>query len=444
MSTIAETIKSRLTVDGEKVLPDRTEEETKKICDNESLLEKEFIGAAKQVDYTAVKLTDLAGEGERSESNPEEALDPGLIGHTDAIRVGGETFSVVVAKTATEVLNCLQEGLYMAVSFEINILKLDSGSLETGTRDFRPRAANLPRARKSTRLEDNLVVIEPSLNGFKISVFVEELDDNSYAALMKLNDWIEDYQGALLEKVLLELKDMGVPEEALLRSQSSLGVIPKARRLFESKVAREGLEEDETPVITQDIRKQSGQFANTLNDALNLEPLTNTTIEFGLQAYTVQVTKRAEIIKEWKSSRSNLSYFQKGEVSGRITRLVGSKRKIPVTQVSLPKVMNKLEELVPNVLTTFENIARSQLDLPLVAVAQLPESIKCEKRNINELFGVDPSVTYGYQMEYLAQAKEEIEKKIKSQEGKSIISLMEKFTRDTSDTASSSSSSDNN
>lgn len=432
MSTIAETIKKRLTVEGDKVLPNRTEEETKRICDNESLLDKEFVGAAKQVDYTAVKLTDLAGEGEKSESNPEDALDPGLIGHTDAICIGGRTFSVVVAKTATEVLNCLQEGIYMAVSFEINILKLDSGSLETGTRDFRPRAANLPRARKSTRLEDNLVVIEPSLNGFKISVFVEELDDASYETLTNLNDWIEDYQGALLEKVLLELKDMGVPMEALLKSQSSLGVIPKARRLYESKIAREDLSEDETPVITQEIRKKSGQFANTLNDALNLEPLTNTTIEFGLQAYTVQVTKKAEIIKEWKSSRSNLSYFQKGEASGRITRLVGSKRKIPVTQASLPGVMSKLEEMVPNVLTTFENIARSQLNLPLVDTAPLPKPIKCNKKNINELFNVDPSVTYGYQMEYLAQAREEIEKQLKDQEGKSIISLMEKFTKDSS------------
>lgn len=316
----------------------------------------------------------------------------------------------------------------MAVSFQINISKLDGGSLETGLRNFRPRAANLPRSRKSTRLEGNLVVVEPNINGFKISVFVEDLDDANYKALCNLNNWIEEYQGALLESVLLELQKMGVPVEALAKSQSSLGVIPKARRLFESKVAREGEgETNATPVITKDIRIRSRAFANELNDALGLEPLTNTTIEFGLQVYTVQVTTNSEVIQNWKSQRSNFSYFSKGEVAGRTNRLTGSKRKIPVTQTSLPGVLSKLESLIPSVLTTFENIARSQLGYKLVEAVPLPPAIRCQKKNINELFDLAVSVTYAYQQEYMTLALAELDKRLKTDEARQIRSLMESY-----------------
>lgn len=427
MSTIKEVILSKINIaeDG-TVTPNRTAEEAKKISNAESILEKEYTENKDFADYTSVSLTDLADAGEKKEQ--EDAVDPGLIGHTDAIRIKDKVFSVVTAKTATEVLNSLEEGTYMSISFSIEVSKADSGSIEMGTRNFRPNGIRLPRARKSTRLEGNMIVIEPNINGFKVSTFIEELDDKNYNRLVALNNWIEDYQGALLEGVLNELVAMGVPTEVLAKAQSALGIIPKARRLYESKKSREGDPSDaDYGVITEDIRKASGAFATTLNDELDLNPLTNTTIEFGLMVSTIQITKDSATIKEWKSGRSNLSYFKKGACSGRISRLVGSRRKIPVTQNSVKKVMDQLEELIPCVLNVFENIARSQLGINELPPITLPKSIKNNTANINELFHLDPMITYNFQQDYLNKAVKKLNEEITLDETRKIRSIFELF-----------------
>lgn len=421
--TVREEIKSRLKINGSDVQPNRTEEEAKKAVGVRSILDQEFSSFLSNYDYKSVSLDDLTGFGEEKESSEAESAD-NLIGHTDAIEFEGKRYPVIVAKTTTEVLNKLPDGKYMQIQFLVEFHRSDSATLEGKMRDFVPRHADLPKSRVSTKLENGLVVVEPNLNGFKITALMEDLDDVSYHQLDNLNKWIELYQGALLESTLEKMKDRGVDEWDMARSQVTIGLISRARRVFESKKARMEAAEGETPVITPAIRRDSAIFANELNDLLNLLPLTGSTVRFGTQVSIIEVTTDKKISDSWKSARGNFSYFKKGESAGRINRVSGSLRSTPITSEMEEQVARNLSTIIPSVLTIFENVVREQIGIEKLDVIELPEVREPKTSNIQELFGLDPKELAALEGEYLDRTDREISNHFKNAEVKQIGSIL--------------------
>lgn len=416
--TVREAILSRIKMDGAKATPIRQEGE---VIAEQTILDQEYkVGS--ETEYRRASLTDIASRGDGVEDEQDGPTN-GLVKHTDAYSFNGKTYPVVVCKTSTEVLDSLREAKYMAISFSINFSRMDSESLETNLRNFQPSHVELPRKRISNNINnEGLIVVEPSINGFKISCFMEDLDDKTFQSLDELNLWIENYQGYLLETTMRLLQSKGVRVEDLLKSQICVGLIPRTRQKYESRMALD--RDPDSRVITREIREQSRAIAEALNAQLELMPLTNQVVEFGCSVYTLEVTTKSADQMGWTSSRNNISYFTKGERNGRIVRMTGSKRKIPLVSEMTLGVKETLESLAPVVVTVFENCARAQLGLPQLALPPYPEEKKCTTENVVELFGLDPSLGYEMEAEYTAAANDFLNSHFKREEARNIRSLL--------------------
>lgn len=422
VKTVRDTILARVKMDGSKATPIRKDGE---VLEEKTILDQEY-NAGTEAEYKRASLTDIASRGDGVEDEQDGPTN-GLVKHTDAYLFRGKEYPVVVCKTSTEVLDSLREGKYMAISFSINFSRMDSESLETNLRDFQPSHVELPRKRISNNInEEGLIVVEPSINGFKISCFMEDLDDKTFKSLDELNQWIEDYQGYLLETTMKLLRSKGVRVEDLLKSQICVGLIPRTRQKYESRMALE--RDPDNRVITKEIREQSRAIAEALNAQLELMPLTNQVVEFGCSVYTLEVTTKSADQMGWTSSRNNISYFVKGDRNGRIVRLTGSKRKIPLVSEMTQSVKEVLESLAPVVVTVFENCARAQLGLDQLLVPTYPETKKCETKNVLELFELDPAASYEMEAEYTAAANEFLNSHFKKEEARNIRSLLGSLT----------------
>lgn len=421
--TVRDAIMARISMEGNKATPIREDGEVQKEL---TILDQEY-DADKEAEYKRATLTDIATRGDGSAEDEQDGPNNGLVKHTDAYLFGGKEYPVVVCKTSTEVLDSLREGKYMAISFSINFSRMDSESLESNLRDFQPSHIELPRKRLSNNVnEEGLIIVEPSINGFKISCFMEDLDDRTFKSIDELNRWIEDYQGFLLEDTMKRLQSKGVPVNDLLKSQICVGLIPRTRQKFES---REALKRNpDHPVISKEIREQSRGIAEALNAQLELMPMTSQVVEFGCSVYTIEITAKSADQMGWTSSRNNISYFTKGERNGRIVRITGSKRKIPLVAEMTRGVKETLERLAPIVVTVFENCARSQLKLEQLPVPAYPERKKCSTKNIVELFNIDPMVSFQMESQYTNAANEFLNSHFKSEEARNIRSLLSSMT----------------
>jgi len=419
-NTVREEILSRIRMEGEQAIPIREDEELQK---EKTILDQEYKAFEKGSEYKRASLADIASRDDGAEDE-EDGPNQGLVKHTDAYLFKGKEYPVVVCKVSTEVLDSLNTGKYMAISFFANFSRMDSESLETTLKDFQPSHIDLPRKRISNNInEDGLIVVEPSINGFKISCFMEDLDPDTYKSIDELNQWIEDYQGYLLEETMKLLHEKGVDIDDLLKSQICVGLIPRTRQKYESRKAIENGDS----VITKDIREKSRAVAEALNAQLELMPLTNQIVEFGCSVYTLEVTQKNATQMGWTSSRKNISYFTKGSVNGRIVRITGSKRKIPLVSEKTAEVKDVLEQLAPVVVTVFENCARAQLGLPKLPVPNYPDKKKCEKKNVAELFEIGAEKCRQIEDDYTQKANDFLNKYFKSEETRDICSLLGKL-----------------
>lgn len=416
--TVREVIMSRMKVEGNKVSPVRREGE---IIKEKTILDQEY-KANSDASYKHVSLADIASRGD----GVEDELDGpnnNLVQHTDAYLFNGVKYPVVACKTSTEVLDSLKEGKYMAISFKVEFSRMDSESLETNLKDFQPTHVNLPKRRISNNIDDEgFIVVEPSINGFKISCFMEDISEEQFWSLDTLNQWIEDYQGYLLEMTMRNLRAKGVEDKDLIKSQVCTGLIPKTRQKYESFMAME--KDPDRKVITKSIRDQSRSIAEALNAQLELMPLTNQVVEFGCSVYTIEVTTKSGDQMGWHSQRNNISYFEKGAGNGRIVRLVGSKRKIPLVSDMTQEVKKTLEYLAPVVVTVFENCARDQLGIEKLSVPDYPANFKCSTKNIVELTGADPQEVAQMEAEYTMAANSFLNEHFKREESRNIQSLL--------------------
>lgn len=418
--TVRGSIMSRLAVSGSKVVPVRKDGE---VVEEKTILDQEYIAGKKDAEYKKASLSDMASRGEEVEDELD-GPNNGLIKHTDAYQFGGKEYPVVVCKTSTEVLDSLREGKYMAISFSIDFSRMDSESLETNLKDFQPTHVDLPRRRISNHINpEGMIVVEPSINGFKISCFMEDIDEKTFDSLDNLNQWIEDYQGYLLETTMKLLNSKGVSAESLLRSQISVGLIPRTRRKFESRRAL-AAGNGESKIITKEIREESRAVAESLNAQLELMPLTSQVVEFGCSVYTLEVTTKSGDSMGWTSSRSNISYFTKGDRNGRIVRITGSKRKIPLVSEMTESVKDCLGALLPVVVTVFENCARAQLKITPLPVPNYPEEKKCTTKNVLELFDLDGELCQKIEQEYTSKANDFLNSYFKEEESRNIRSLL--------------------
>lgn len=421
--TVRKTILSKIKMEGNKAIPVRADGE---VLEEKTILDQEYQGTSGDK-YERASLTDIAGRGDGAEDEQDGPTN-GLVKHTDAYLFGGKEYPIVACKTSTEVLDSLNEGKYMAISFSVNFSRMDSESLETNLRDFQPNHVELPRKRISYNItEEGLIVVEPNINGFKVSCFMEDLDEETYKSLDDLNQWIEDYQGYLLEQTIDKLSKLGVASDDLLKAQICVGLIPRTRHKYESRKALE-LNPDKR-VITKEIREESRGIAEALNAELELMPMTNQVVEFGCSVYTLEVTTKSADQMGWTSSRSNISYFTKGARNGRIVRITGSKRKVPLVSNMVQGVKETLESLAPVVVTIFENCARAQLELEQLAIPNYPESKKCEKKNVLELLELDASVSHQMEAEYTAAANRFLNDHFKNEQTRNISSLLASLTR---------------
>lgn len=381
--TVKETIKAKI-LEENGIKPKRTKEELEQAKKAKNILEQEF-REREEGDYRTIDLGNLqtTAAGSEDEENGE-SVNIDSIRHTDAIVIGSKSYNVVAAKTTSEVLDKITDGKYQCISFYVDFRKMDADTLETTLRNFQPSPIDLPRGRKGVEIEDGMIVVTPAINGFKITTLLESIDESSAKRLEELLEWIDCYQGYTLEKTLSTLHSMGVPTEELMTTQATVGLIPKARRIWERKKAKEV----SNNIITPAIRSASRDFAEALNQELSIPSLTGTAIEIGFQIFTVEVSTDPVRKSEWKSKRSNLSYFAKGNTEGRIERVAGNRRRIPVTQSQLEEAKNDMISFIPAVLTRFENVARKQLDYTnMEPVVPLPEKKSAKTKNVVELFG---------------------------------------------------------
>lgn len=406
---IKEKVMSKLEIKDGVLIPKRdvpVEEE-------KSILDQEYVGIDNPGDYRSVRIEDI----QTASVAEAEDVAKGNLKHTDVVRIGGKDISVVAAKTITEVLDSLAEGKYQALSFSVNFDKVDSASIETGIRNFRPQDNPLPRGRRGTKIEDGLVVVEPAINGYKITVLMEDISESDYDALTKLMNAIEDSQGYFLEQTIQGLSMKGVPKEELVKNQASIGVVAKARRSYESKMA------NGSP-ITSEIRNKSAVLANNLNEELNLMPLTGQVVEYGLQVFTVEVT---EGTPDWSSARSNISYFKKGNVSGRIVRIGGCKRKIPILNEMVPEVVSEMTKLAIWTSSLFEEIAIHQLGIEARSSVKDFNVPKNEHTNVCDLFGIDASEVYSMSKSLFDQAKDFMTKNSQEETANKMMTIMQMF-----------------
>lgn len=423
--TVREKIQSHIEEKEGKLVPKRTAKELEEAVKEKTVLDQEFESRA-EGDYTTIGieglLTKAAAVPVQDGDSPD--LNVQSIRHTDGYLIDGEVVNTLVCKTSTEVLDYLVNGKYMAAKFQVNFRKSDSDAVETGLRDFTPRNYFLPRSRRSTTVRDNMIIVEPNLNGFSITVFIEDLDDISYQELQELITWITGYQGYLLEETIRRLSDLGVPSEELVKSQTTVGLVRKTRNIFEKKKMVQMGEEHRTAGIVE----ESSNFANELNDYLALQPLTDTSVEFGVQVFTVEVTDDPLVKGTWTSARRNFSYFQKGNTQGRVNRVGGNVRQIPVVQDMIPDVEKTLWTLIPTTLTRFENAARRQVGYKsLLPNVPLPKEKKARSNNVADLLKVSATDAFKISRSYSEKALQFLQQYLKEDKANKIQSLLTLF-----------------
>lgn len=430
--TVREKIKAQIEEKNNQLVPKRTEEELKEAITEKTVLDQEY-EARTEGDYTSIDISGLLiSASENPSENPEsQNLDIRSIRHTDGYLINGKIINTLVCKTSTEVLDYLVNGKYMAAKFMVNFRKSDSDTIETGLRDFTPRNYFLPRSRRSTTVRDNMVIVEPNLNGFSITVFVEDLDDVSYKELQELITWITGYQGYLLENTIQKLSAYGVPSDDLVKSQTTVGLVRKTRNMYEQKKMAQMNEDHRTPGIIED----SAQFANQLNEYLALQPLTDTSVEFGIQVFTVEVTDDPLVKKSWTSSRRNFSYFTKGNTQGRVNRVGGNVRQIPIVQDMVPDVEKTIWSLIPTILTRFENAARRQVGYSiLIPDISLPKERKARTANVADLLGVDSGEAFRISRSYSEKALQFLRDSLQEDRANKIQSLLTLFATQSQNT----------
>lgn len=382
---IGEKIKSKIKVEEGVLVPNRSEKELLEAEKSRSILEQEYVENDKHADYESIDITDLEVSG----AIKKEDIDVNSIRHTDIILLNGIKHNVVAAKATSEVLDTLVNGKYQAITFYVNMRKSDAENLEGKIRPFLAPPMNIPKGRKALNVEGPFIVVSPEINGFKITALMEILDEQSYDELVNACKMADNLQAYYLCKTLRGLNDAGVDLAELVKSQASVGLVANARKSLERRLAQEE-STDGKILITKDIRNRSRQFADKLNEDLQLIPLTRSTFEMGFQVYTLEVSTDPNRKSQWLSSRNNLSYFQKGAAQGRIERIVGNRRTVPVLTEDMPDVVKHCTAYASALLPIMENICRRQLNLPVLDEKYKFPDLKPDAYSIVDLFNLDP------------------------------------------------------
>lgn len=419
--TVKEKIKSRSVMKDGILTPVRTEKELAEAKKSRTILDQEYNGVAVG-EYSTIKITDL-NTAATGDEKAEDLVDVNTIRHTDIIKISGIEHNVVALKTTSEVLETIPDGKYQSMSLEVKFTKTEAECLEGQIKGFLPPPMNLPKSRKALNVRGDFIIVEPSINGFKISILAEELSDDSYDKIVKIAEAIDRMQAYYLCKTVKSLAENGIPVEDLIKSQAAVGVVPTARRAFERNMAEEA-STDGKILITSEIRDKSARFADKLNEDLQLAPLTRSSFMIGIQVFTIEVSTNPKKKATWLSSRSNLSYFKKGVSQGRIERLVGNKRTIPLMTEDVPEVAKACEGMVNATLPVFENAVRSQLGIDLLKDKYEIPDYEPEALSIVDLFNYDPVQARKIATKVATIANKAVKEAAKADRTKSIATVL--------------------
>lgn len=422
--TNREVIRSKVKEENGILKPIRTDKELKQALKSRSVLDQEYVENKEVGDYRTISIDKLNVAVGTNPEVAEDALDVDTIRHTDVIEIEGQKHNVVAAKTTSEILDQMLDGKFQSMGYYVNYSNADSTTVEGRIKNLKPTPIDLPKGRKGVNVQDGMIIASPNINGLKVVTLAEQFDDISYAELVVAVDAMDNLQGYLLEKTLIALNKNGVSVEELLRSQASVGLVKNARRSYERASALEA-SGDGSILITNEIRNKSRAFADNLNEELQLLPLTGETLEIGFQVFTVEVSTSAARKAQWTSSRSNLSYFDKGKAQGRIERIVGNKRRIPIINELVPESKELAIDFTHRILPIMENATRRQLGLtPLPYKVQFPANIKPTHKSIIDLFDIDPAHAHKVAANMATQANKAVKAAIQGQHVKTIETIL--------------------